>query len=82
MIDVNGQELKIVKVMGEFGDEKDASLMMNLRDAQAILHREGKINMITALNCKCKGGPHFGHHGRTRRRASQRCRGQSRAEGH
>ena len=30
-------------------------MMLNLHDAQRITNKEGKINQIMALNCKCKG---------------------------
>lgn len=54
-IDVEGHSLKVKRIMPESGTQADASLTMSLADAQQALGREGKINMITALSCKCKG---------------------------
>lgn len=47
--------MTVAQIMPEFGELQDVQLVMNLRDAQKILHKEGRINQIMALNCKCVG---------------------------
>ncbi|MBC8872007.1 MAG: FtsX-like permease family protein [Planctomycetes bacterium] len=54
-IQVEGHELKIAKIMPEYGSLQDVQLVTNLEDAQKILQKPDRINQIMALNCKCKG---------------------------
>lgn len=54
-LDIEGHQLKIAKIVAQFGDVQDAQLLMHLHDAQKILKQPGKINQILALNCKCEG---------------------------
>ena len=54
-ISVNDVELTIAKIMPEFGGLQDVQLLVDLKDAQKIADKEGLINQIMALNCKCKG---------------------------
>jgi hypothetical protein len=54
-IDINGQSFTIAKIMPEFGEIRDVQLLLDLGGAQKILGKEGRINQIMALNCKCKG---------------------------
>ena len=54
-IEIEGRELTIAKIMPEYGGLRDVQLVVHLRDAQEILGKEGQINQIMALNCKCKG---------------------------
>jgi len=54
-IQIEGHELKIVKIMPPFGSLQDVQIVTNLEDAQEILGKPEMINQIMALNCKCKG---------------------------
>ncbi|MEQ8790348.1 MAG: FtsX-like permease family protein [Pirellulaceae bacterium] len=54
-IEILGREFTVQRVMPEYGTEADATIMMGLADAQKLLDREGRINEIQALSCKCKG---------------------------
>lgn len=54
-IEILGQSFRIAKIMPEYGTIQDVQLVMHLRDAQQLLGKEGRINQILALNCKCKG---------------------------
>jgi putative ABC transport system permease protein len=54
-VEVLGTEFVVQRVMPEYGTEADATIMMNLADAQKLLDREGRVNEIQALTCKCKG---------------------------
>lgn len=54
-IQIEGHELKIAKIMPEYGSLQDVQIVTNLEDAQEILKKPGRINQIMALNCKCKG---------------------------
>lgn len=54
-IEVEGHSLRVAQIMPEYGELQDVQLLVNLKDAQAILGKEGQINQIMALNCKCKG---------------------------
>ena len=54
-IDVNGHKFKIARILPEFGGLQDVQLVVHLHDAQKIVEKEGMINQIMALNCKCKG---------------------------
>ncbi|MFT5524862.1 MAG: putative ABC transport system permease protein [Pirellulaceae bacterium] len=54
-IEIEGEEFTIASIQGEAGTSADVQLALNLHDAQRITNKEGKINQIMALNCKCKG---------------------------
>ncbi len=54
-IEIEGHKFTIAKVMPEYGGLQDIQLVLNLHDAQKVAGKEGKINQIMALNCKCKG---------------------------
>jgi len=54
-IQIEGHELKIAKIMPEYGSLQDVQLVTHLEDAQKILQKPDRINQIMALNCKCKG---------------------------
>jgi len=54
-IQIEGVDLKIAKIMDEYGSIRDVQIVTHLEDAQQILDKKGKINQIMALNCKCKG---------------------------
>ncbi|MCY2988527.1 MAG: FtsX-like permease family protein [Planctomycetota bacterium] len=54
-LEIEGQPLKIAKIMPEFGGLEDIQLVVDLHDAQKIVNKAGRINQILALSCKCKG---------------------------
>jgi hypothetical protein len=54
-IQIEGVDLKIAKIMPEYGSLQDVQIVTHLEDAQEILGKQGMINQIMALNCKCKG---------------------------
>jgi putative ABC transport system permease protein len=54
-IQIEGVELRIAKIMQEYGSLQDVQIVTHLEDAQQILGKKGMINQIMALNCKCKG---------------------------
>jgi putative ABC transport system permease protein len=55
VIEIEGSDFTIASIQKEAGTKADVQLMLNLHDAQRITNKEGKINQIMALNCKCKG---------------------------
>jgi len=54
-LDIKGEQFTIAKIMPEYGELRDVQLLVDLDAAQKILDKEGRINQIMALNCKCKG---------------------------
>ncbi|HAA70383.1 MAG TPA: hypothetical protein DCE55_14700 [Planctomycetaceae bacterium] len=54
-IDIEGHAFTIARIMDPSGGLEDVQLVVDLRDAQKVLDKPGKINQIMALNCKCKG---------------------------
>ena len=54
-IDVLGNPFEIVKIDSEQGSKEDIAINMHLSDAQELLNKEGRINQILALGCKCAG---------------------------
>ncbi len=57
-VEVLGRSFKIARILPEQGSKEDISICMNLRDAQELLNKPGKINQILALSCRCPGmGP-------------------------
>lgn len=48
-----GQEFKVAEIHSERGNKDDITIWMDLAQAQQILGKEGKINGIMALECKC-----------------------------
>ena len=54
-IEIAGHAFKIARIMKPSGGLEDVQLVVDLRDAQKVLDKPGKINQIMALNCKCKG---------------------------
>ena len=54
-VDIEGHQFTIAKIMPEFGGLQDVQLLLDLGDAQKVVGKEGQINQIMALNCKCKG---------------------------
>ena len=54
-IKIEGHDFTIARIMAPSGGLEDVQLVIDLRDAQRVLRKPGKINQIMALNCKCKG---------------------------
>ena len=54
-IEIEGHTFRIARIMESSGGLEDVQLVLDLRDAQKVLDKPGKINQIMALNCKCKG---------------------------
>ncbi|NOZ20796.1 MAG: FtsX-like permease family protein [Planctomycetes bacterium] len=54
-IDIAGTTLTIQRCLPEDGSKTDITIHVHLHDAQKILGKEGKINMIEALGCLCLG---------------------------
>ena len=54
-VEIKGHTFRIARIMEASGGLEDVQLVVDLRDAQKVLSKPGKINQIMALNCKCKG---------------------------
>jgi len=52
-VEINGRELTVAKCLPRRGTKQDIRLYTHLSDAQAILGRPDRINLIEALNCQC-----------------------------
>jgi cell division protein FtsX len=53
--EVNGKTFEIAHILPPHGTaNEDIGVFMNLKDAQELLNKEGKISEILALGCKCK----------------------------
>lgn len=52
---VLGRELKIAKTLPPDSSIQDATLAVHLSDAQELLDRPGRVNLILALGCHCEG---------------------------
>ena len=48
-----GHELKVDRILPETGTFEDLRLLANQHDVQAMLGKEGRINAIDALGCRC-----------------------------
>ncbi|MCK4284233.1 MAG: FtsX-like permease family protein [Candidatus Brocadiae bacterium] len=55
-IELHGKSLLVDAVLAEAGSKDDIRLYTHLHDAQEILNKPGKINMIRALGCLCGQG--------------------------
>ena len=53
-VEILGQPFTIARVLPLHGNEEDIAICMNLKDAQRVLDKPGKISEILALGCKCK----------------------------
>ncbi len=51
-----GRRFAIAKLMPQRGNKDDITIWLNLKDAQEILNKPGRINAILALQCVCHGG--------------------------
>lgn len=52
-VKIQDQSFRVAEVLSEQGTEEDSSLTVNLADAQTLLKKPGKVNLILALECKC-----------------------------
>lgn len=52
-INVLGRDFLVEKTLAEVGSNDDVRMFFDLGDLQQLLHLEGKINEIMALNCVC-----------------------------
>ncbi len=52
-IKILGKDYVVERTLAETGSEDDIRIYFNLPDLQQLLHREGKISEIMALNCVC-----------------------------
>jgi hypothetical protein len=52
-IELAGRPLRVAQVLPEQGSDEDGTIAVHLSDAQAILDKPGKINLILALECRC-----------------------------
>jgi len=51
---LRGREFTVSKVQPLRGSDEDATIWVDLREAQSLLGMEGRINGIEALKCMCK----------------------------
>lgn len=54
-IEINNRPLKIARCLSETGSQDDIHIFVHLKDAQAIMNLENRINEIKALQCLCSG---------------------------
>ncbi|MBN1458517.1 MAG: ABC transporter permease [Armatimonadetes bacterium] len=50
-----GKEFTVSRCHSERGTRDDVTVWIDLREAQHLLHMEGRINAILALKCHCEG---------------------------
>ncbi len=55
IIRVRDKELKVARLLREQGSKEDIMIAVHLGDAQEILDKDGRVNQILALGCKCAG---------------------------
>jgi putative ABC transport system permease protein len=52
-IKLQEKSFRIAEILPEQGTEEDTLIAVNLADAQSLLNKPGKINLILALECRC-----------------------------
>ncbi len=52
-IDLLGKKSRVAKILDKRDTHDDLMVAVNLKDAQAILGKPGKINAILAISCRC-----------------------------
>ena len=67
-VQLMGRPFKVHKCHAERGNKDDVTAWIHLREAQALLDKEGKVNAILALECLCVGPEGIG---RVRREIGQ-----------
>jgi len=55
-INVLGKKFKVERTLAETGSDDDIRIYFDLGDLQKLLHKEGVISEIMALNCMCSTG--------------------------
>lgn len=58
-VTVMDKVFKVTQVLPETGTMEDIRLFAHLHDVQPLLGKEGKVNAIDALGCKCQAGEDF-----------------------
>lgn len=53
-VEILGKKFTVARILEPRGVDEDILIAMHLKDAQEVLHKEGKITEILALGCKCK----------------------------
>jgi hypothetical protein len=54
VLDLNGRSFTVKRVHASRGSDEDITVWLNLADAQELLGKKGKINVILALECNCE----------------------------
>lgn len=54
-IEIMGKTFEVSQCLGEAGSKDDIRIYVHLHDAQELLGKKGRINVIQALGCRCKG---------------------------
>jgi len=52
-LQLGGQQFRVAQILPEQGTEEDIAINLHLHDAQTVLQKPGKINVIMALECRC-----------------------------
>lgn len=52
-VDILGRTFTVASTLSETGSDEDVRIYARLEEAQEILHLQGRINEIRALNCLC-----------------------------
>jgi len=53
MVDILGKKFEVERTLAETGSDDDVRIYFDLSDLQKLLHKEGVISEIMALNCMC-----------------------------
>jgi len=54
-IELGGKSFAVEKCLGEKGSKDDIRIYGHLHDVQEVLGKQGRINEIEALSCRCEG---------------------------
>ena len=52
-VEISGRQFRIEQILPEQGTDEDTAIALHLADAQAMLGKPEKINLILALECRC-----------------------------
>lgn len=53
-ITIEGEEFRVTQTLTEQGSQEDVRVYAHLSDVQRVLHLEGRVNEIQALECLCR----------------------------
>jgi hypothetical protein len=53
-VEILGRTFRVAAILGERDSNDDIMIAMNLRDAQELLNKPGKVTEILAVNCRCE----------------------------